>query len=190
MGRRPNTELRRRQIIEALLCEIAETGYERTSTASIAARAGLAPGLIHYHFRSKEDILLALVDELIAFAELSSAAVMDAAPSPGAKLAAYVSARVGLGPHADENQVKAWVAILAEAMGLPSVRSRIKQWLTDDHALISHLFEQAGVAKHQEHASMLLASILGSFTLHAMSLPAVPRGYAESQLLAWLESVL
>lgn len=190
MGRRPNTESRRRQIIDALLREIAETGYERTSTVSIAARAGLAPGLIHYHFKSKEEILLALVDELIAFAQLSGAAAMDAAAAPDAKLAAYISARVGLGPQADENQVKAWVAILAEAMGLASVRSRVAQWLADDHALIVQLFEQAGVSRQHEHASMLLASILGSFTLHAINLPAVPRGYAESQLLAWLKSVL
>lgn len=190
MGRKPNTESRRRQIIDALLREIAETGYERASIVSIAARAGLAPGLIHYHFKSKEDILLALVDELVAFAQISGAAAMDAADSPQGKLAAYINARVGLGPRADAGQVKAWVAILAEAMGMASVRTRIAQWLADDHALISKLFEQAGLEKPEEHASMLLASILGSFTLHAMSLPAVPRGYAENQLLGWLDSVL
>ena len=75
-------------------------------------------------------------------------------------------------------------------MGMASVRTRVAQWLADDHALIAKLFGQASVAKPEEHASMLLASILGSFTLHAMSLPAVPPGYAESQLLAWLKSVL
>jgi TetR/AcrR family transcriptional repressor of bet genes len=190
MGRRPNTESRRRQIIDALLAEIAESGYERASTVSIAARAGLAPGLIHYHFKSKEEILLALVDELIAFAQLTATAAMDAATTPQAKLAAYVRTRVGFGPQADENQVKAWVAIQAEAMGLASVRSRVAQWLAGDHASIAQLFVLAEAANPQERASMLLASILGSFTLHAFSLPSVPRGYAESQLLAWLASVL
>jgi len=189
MGRKSNTEARRRQIVDALLREIAETGYERASTVSIAARAGLAPGLIHYHFKSKEEILLALVDELIAFAQLSGAAAMEAASTPATKLAAYVSARVGLGPQADANQVKAWVAILAEAMGLKSVRSRVALWLAGDHDMLVQLFDVTGSGRGKEQASMLLAAILGSFTLHAMNLPGVPRGYAERQLLSWLETM-
>ena len=66
MGRKPNTELRRQQIVAALLQEMAEAGYERASTKSIAARAGLAPGLLHYHFSSKEEILLELLEGLLA----------------------------------------------------------------------------------------------------------------------------
>ncbi|HEY8023362.1 MAG TPA: TetR family transcriptional regulator [Burkholderiaceae bacterium] len=189
MGRKPNTESRRRQIIDALFVEIAEMGYQRASTVSIAARAGLAPGLIHYHFESKEDILIALVDELIAFAELAGAAAMDAAPTAATKLKAYVSARVGFGANADASQVKAWVGILAEAMNLPSIRERVAQWLAADHALLANLFEESGAKQSREHASMLLAAILGSFTLHSLAIPDVPTAYAEGQLHAWLDAL-
>ena len=190
MGRKPNTESRRHQIIDALLLEIAETGYERASTVSIAARAGLAPGLIHYHFKSKEEILLALVDELVAFAELSGAVAMDTAGLPRDKLGAYISARVGFGPHADTVQVKAWVSILAEAMGLPGVKARIAQWLASDFDNLAGLFEEAGATEYRQHAAMLLASILGCFSLHVVDLPKVPPAYAEGQLLAWLDAIL
>jgi TetR/AcrR family transcriptional repressor of bet genes len=190
MGRKPNTESRRRQIIDALLLEIAETGYQRASTVSIAERAGLAPGLIHYHFKSKEDILIALVEELIAFAQLAGAAAMDGSPTAASKLAAYISARVGFGANADASQVKAWVGILAEAMSLASIRERVAQWLAGDHALLVQLFEEAaGTAQCRERASILLAAILGSFTLHSIALPSVPAAYAEGQLHAWLKTI-
>ena len=190
MGRKPNTDARRQQIVEALMAEMAVAGYERASTKSIAARAGLAPGLIHYHFASKVEILLALVDFLIERASLQSAAALDAAGSPQAKLAAYVASRVGLGPAADSAQVKAWVGILAEAMGQPGVRSRLAKWLGGDHAALAELFAAAGSTAAKEHASMLIAMILGSFSLHALNVSTVPKGYAERQIVLWLDSVV
>ncbi|HZR34146.1 MAG TPA: TetR/AcrR family transcriptional regulator [Nevskia sp.] len=190
MGRRSNTDQRRAQIIEALLGEMAAVGYERASVRSVAARAGLAPGLVHYHFHNKEEILLALVDGLIAQAEAGLAPVLDSAAAPARKLAAYVSSRVGLGVSADSEQVRAWVGVIAETMGQSKVRSRVARWLAKDHAQLATLFAQAGAEGAQELAASLLASILGSFSLHAIRVNGIPRGYAEPQLLRWLEAVL
>ncbi|NIH80661.1 TetR/AcrR family transcriptional regulator [Amycolatopsis viridis] len=41
----------------------AEHGYARTSTARLAAAAGVPQGLIFYHFGTKEGLLLALIRE-------------------------------------------------------------------------------------------------------------------------------
>jgi TetR/AcrR family transcriptional repressor of bet genes len=190
MGRKPNTESRRQQIVLALLMEMSTSGYERASTVSIAKRAGLAPGLIHYHFKNKEEILLALVDELILQAEAGFAAAMEASTTASAKLEAYITSRVGLGPTSDGVQVKAWVSILAEAMGQDAVRSRVAEWLAKDHSRLSRLFKAAGSERAKEHASMLLAMILGSFSLHAINISSVPKGYAEPQILQWLGAVI
>jgi TetR/AcrR family transcriptional repressor of bet genes len=189
MGRKPNTESRRRQIIEALFHEMSTTGYERASTVSIAARAGLAPGLIHYHFKSKQEILLALIDELITQAEAGFNAAMESSESAAGKLAEYVTSRVGLGPKSDKTQVKAWVNILAEAMGQTGVRSRVAKWLSADHSRLVLLFEEAGYGQGNEHASLLIAMILGSFSLHAVNIDGVPKGYAEPQIHAWLRAL-
>ena len=40
---------------------MADRGYERASVTAIAKAAGLTPGLVHYHFHNKKEILLALV---------------------------------------------------------------------------------------------------------------------------------
>ena len=40
---------------------IARHGYEKATIQAIAAQAGLAPGLIHYHFKNKQEILVSLI---------------------------------------------------------------------------------------------------------------------------------
>lgn len=190
MGRKPNTEQRRAQILDALLAELASVGYERASVKSIAARAGLAPGLVHYHFESKLDMLLALVDIAIAQAEARFAAALAAGGDARVRLTAFVDTRVGLGAGADLRQVRAWVVLIAEAMGQPRVRRRVARWLESDRERLAALFAEAGASDPDARASALLALVLGSFSLHAIKVRGVPRGYARPQILGWLDSVL
>jgi TetR/AcrR family transcriptional repressor of bet genes len=64
MPRPSNTAERRAQIIEGLLNVIAADGYEGATIASIAKAAGLGSGLVHYHFTTKQAILLALIERI------------------------------------------------------------------------------------------------------------------------------
>jgi AcrR family transcriptional regulator len=52
---------KKRRIIEAALICFAEQGFEATSTAEIAARAGVAEATIFRHFNSKKELLVRLV---------------------------------------------------------------------------------------------------------------------------------
>lgn len=190
MGRPPNTGQRREQIVDALQAEMAEAGFSRATTKSIAERAGLAPGLVHYHFRDKEAILLALVERLIAQADARHAAMAADAVSPVERLLSYVDARVGEGAAAEATQVSVWVALIAEAMALPEVRSRLSAWLAGDQKQLAALFRAAGVGSPGAHAALLVAAVLGSFSLHALRVSGVPRGYAAPQLRAWIEGLV
>lgn len=190
MGRKSNTEERRREIVAALRHEMATVGYERASTRSIAERAGLAPGLVHYHFSSKQEILHALVDELIADADQRWQTAAALLTDPRALLTAYIQARVGLGAESDAQQVRAWVSLIGEAMGQPGVRGRVAKWLGKDQKRLTGLFTDAGAKQPGQHAALLLAAILGSFSLHALRVSGVPVGYAEPELLVWVAGVL
>jgi len=190
MGRRPNTEQRRGEIVDALHLELAECGYERASIKSIAERAGLASGLVHYHFRNKEEILLVLLDRLIAEADQRYEQASAACVFPGDRLRAYASARLGFGDHAQAQQVQAWVSIIAEVIGQPAVRERVSTWMNGDHAMLSKLFKKAGAESPRAHASMLLAIILGAFSLHSIDVKRVRPRYALEQTLDWLEQLL
>lgn len=56
---------KRSRLKEAGLACFGEKGYESTSIEEIAARAGLAVGGFYLHYRSKRQLLLALMDELL-----------------------------------------------------------------------------------------------------------------------------
>jgi len=57
MGRKSNADQRRRQIVWALYDCLSEQGHEKVTIKAIAARAGLPYGVIHYYFKSKDDII-------------------------------------------------------------------------------------------------------------------------------------
>jgi AcrR family transcriptional regulator len=57
-------ETRREQLMRSAAKLFAEKGYEGTSTEEIARRAGLTKGALYFHFKSKEDMLFALVSAM------------------------------------------------------------------------------------------------------------------------------
>ena len=58
MPRPSNTDARREQIVLGLQRVMAERGYEKATVSAIAQAAGLTPGLVHYHFKNKQEMLL------------------------------------------------------------------------------------------------------------------------------------
>ncbi|MEA2682714.1 MAG: hypothetical protein QOK05_1042 [Chloroflexota bacterium] len=53
-----------RRILDAATTVMGREGYARTSMKDIAREAGIAQGLIHYYFESKESLLLAVMHEM------------------------------------------------------------------------------------------------------------------------------
>jgi AcrR family transcriptional regulator len=51
----------RERLIAAGYAILAEKGIEATTVKEIAARAGVSPGLFHYYFKSKDELLLAVL---------------------------------------------------------------------------------------------------------------------------------
>jgi AcrR family transcriptional regulator len=66
----------RRRIQDVALRLFAEQGYEKTSLREIAAQLDVTKAALYYHFKTKEDILISLsqdligpIDELVAWAQ-------------------------------------------------------------------------------------------------------------------------
>ena len=66
MGRKSTADQRREEIVWALYQCLAEQGHEKVTIKTIAARAGLPHGVIHYYFKSKEDIISDLAQAVVA----------------------------------------------------------------------------------------------------------------------------
>ena len=54
-------DIRRREIIEAAAALFVEKGCRETTVKDITKRAGIAQGLFHYYFKSKDEVLAAVV---------------------------------------------------------------------------------------------------------------------------------
>jgi TetR/AcrR family transcriptional repressor of bet genes len=175
MARPSNTAERRTQIVDALLSVMATHGYEGASVLAIGKTAGLNPALVHYHFKSKEEVLLALVERLVE----SVRARYD-----GQSLDSFVDAHLALGPGADARGVAAWNVIGAEALRQPAVRKLYRR------ALATTLREMRRLVKKQlwilrrstrnagSIAAALVAAIEGSFRIAASAPNLLPRGFA------------
>ena len=55
-------EIRKNEILDAADTLFAQKGFDNTSTGDILEMVGIARGTLYYHFKSKEDILDALID--------------------------------------------------------------------------------------------------------------------------------
>ena len=60
----------REKIIQAAFTVLSRNGYENTSVKEIAEQAGVAQGLVHYYFKSKQVLVLAVLAEVCKSMEL------------------------------------------------------------------------------------------------------------------------
>ncbi len=67
--RQARSREKRAQLLAAGLALFGEKGYETTSVDAIAQRAGVAVGSFYQHFRTKRQLLLVLMDQLIEVLE-------------------------------------------------------------------------------------------------------------------------
>lgn len=92
-ARRTLAEQRSRQLLEAAARLMEREGSEAVSMQALATEAGVSVGLIYRYFGSKDDILLAVItDVLDAFAARVPAAIEDAGEDPVRQLSAAFAA--------------------------------------------------------------------------------------------------
>ncbi|MFT5592571.1 MAG: TetR/AcrR family bet gene transcriptional repressor [Oceanicoccus sp.] len=190
MGRPSNKEERRAQIIGGLQIAMAEKGYEKASIQSIAKAAGLSSGLIHYHFKTKQEILVALINNLNNAAQDRFNRYLEQANTPTERLHAYIDAALALGADSDTTAVSAWVLISAEAVRQEEVQKIYQESVQANVLQIETLLDAVKNEKAlsltkkeiKELASMILASIEGCYQLATTSQAVLPQGFAAKTL--------
>ncbi|AKQ64644.1 HTH-type transcriptional regulator BetI [Myxococcus hansupus] len=183
MPRPSNTEERRQQIVAGLLKVMSERGYERASVGEIAKAAALSPGLVHYHFSGKQEVLLTLVEQLAAQARQRVEAKLSRVKSTSARaqVDAFLEAFLATGDDAAPNAVASWVVISAEAIRQPEVRAIYEQVVRADLERLTTLVAAvAGKRKAPALAAGLFAAVQGYFVLSASVPGLVPTGSAAS----------
>src|ERR1700694_1879959 len=130
MARPSNTEERRAQITGALIKVMAKRGYDGAAVAEIAKAARLTPGLVHYHFKNKQQILLAALRNLVERHDaILEARLAAARGDPIDKVAAFIDFPLGLGADTDPEALACWILLSGEALREPKVRVEFEKAL-------------------------------------------------------------
>jgi TetR/AcrR family transcriptional repressor of bet genes len=183
MGRPSNTVERRREIMRALERVMAAQGYSGATVAEVARVAGLNPGLVHYHFKTKQEILLALIAEIAQTLERRyQKRVAQAGGEPVAELVAFIQAHLAFGVDADPSLVGAWVTIGAESVARPEVRGVYTRALRRRSIELRRLCRRAlkarrGSGRGAADMSLVIASAIDGVYLTSVAAPGlVARG--------------
>ena len=179
---RASTVQRRAQIVEGLKQVMATQGYAGANMRAIAEAAGLTTGLLHYHFASKQAILIGLIEHLAH--DLAT----RLEPATGrAALEGVVDALLGLST-ADPAALACWSQIHAEAQRDPAVGTAWRVVLDGRVADFTHQFTLLG--KGPAEAVALWAAIEGYVQLAAVCPDAIPAGSAAPMVRAMLDGLL
>lgn len=91
VGISKEAEARRNEILDVAAEMFTRKGYDSTSTNDILDRVGIARGTLYYHFKSKEEILDALIDRIIQGVVTNVRAALSVMPTAPQKLVAFVA---------------------------------------------------------------------------------------------------
>jgi len=191
VGRQTNTDERRLEIVIGLMRVIARHGYAGASIQEIAKEAGLTAGLIHYHFESKQEILLTLFGHLEALVEGRMAerlAALGEKVSAHAELDAMIDAFLALDTKSDERAVMCWTMLSAEAIHNPELGRLFGDAIARHEKRIEAILTRATSrarprpAAIREAAAAILAAIHGSFLLGCAAPGVIPKGSAADSV--------
>jgi TetR/AcrR family transcriptional repressor of bet genes len=197
MGRPTNTDERRAQIAAGLIKVMAKRGYDGASIAEVAKAARLTPGLVHYHFKDKEEILLVALANLVGQHDARlGERLASAAGEPPRELEAFIDFHLGLGADADPQTLACWILLSGEALRRPQVRTGYEQAITSTAQRLAEIIRRgvaAGVfqcASPEAAASAVVAAMQGYFVLAATARSAIPKGSAARSVKQMAQGLL
>ncbi len=193
MARPSNTTERREQIANALERVMATKGYAGASIGDVATEAGLTPGLVHYHFASKLEILEAVLARLIGDHQAALRAALERCASPQEELAAFIDVHLATGATARPHALACWVTLSAEALREEIVQARFEAALRELASQLEEILRR-GARQGAFRATLtrpsaaarasaaILATIQGYYALAATARSLVPRGSAAEAM--------
>ncbi|MEM9864225.1 MAG: TetR/AcrR family transcriptional regulator [Myxococcota bacterium] len=196
MPRPKNTEERRLQIVQGLIQVMAQRGYDGASVAQVAAAAKLSPGLVHYHFKNKGEILLGALEHLVKAHEARVEEALEGAGSDAqARLNAFIDAHLALGPGADRNALACWILFSGEALRSAAVQAPFEQALERQRQVLESILDEgarSGAFRCGGRAAAvaLMASVQGYFVLAGSAPNLIPRGSAARSVRAMAAGLL
>jgi AcrR family transcriptional regulator len=178
----------REKILQAAFSVLSRQGYEKSSIKDIAEQAGVAQGLVHYYFKSKQLLVLAVLEYVCAKVEVGGGVEGEA----GA-LKAFEETKQMMRSSADTHAL--YIQLIGVGLHDPVIGAGVREFIRTDRTHVEEIARQVlherevDAAPARGIAGVVWAAILGIMvqklvdpefdsdeaidTLAAMSLSAV-----------------
>ncbi|MGW7518690.1 TetR/AcrR family transcriptional regulator [Streptomyces sp. NPDC054796] len=155
---RTSQEVRRR-LLEAAAGLIAERGWGAVSTRTVAARAGVGPGLVHYHFDSLQALLREAAVGVMRALTGELTTLLDDAGTPEEGLELIVSSLFRYAPEDPTSLL--FVEVYLAATRDEVLRRTIGEVMGEADAPLARWLAGHGIPAAERTSTVLLAALDG-----------------------------
>ena len=148
---------------------------------AVAARAGMAPGLLHHYFASKAELLSSLLEDLLSRFR-ARVRGREATLDP---VLAYAEGAVGLDRTADLVAARCWVGLFAEAVREPVLFAQVRRLVDTE---IEAIRRRSDERLSEQDAGAVLAFVIGALVLGAFA-PRKTSGFASPALRRLIDAL-
>lgn len=171
--REAQAEARRNQLLDVARRLFAEQGMARTSIKDIAVSAGVAQGLIYHYFRSKDDLLWAIIERDGPIPVLTAIfAGAESLPARDFLVRALTRGYAAMAERQDLIRL-----VMHEALARPELQDRVRTLQRMLLGLMGgYLDGRVAAGELRPHDTQLTARMIGGalFALQFTGLPAEP----------------
>jgi AcrR family transcriptional regulator len=196
MPRVPESHLaaRRDQILDAAAARFAVNGFQATGMADIIAASGLSAGAVYRYFRSKDELIAAIVDRVLGEAAAHFEALLrdQVAPDPGAAVGAAVALVADVAGRGPVDFTRVAVQAWGEALRNPEVHAvvdRAYRTIRGYFVEVARRAQEAGRLPADAdplHVGATMMSSVFGFLLQRLLLGDVDTAaYAEALRVTW-----
>lgn len=134
---RQSTDIRQEQIKQAVIDIISSDGLKSLSTRNLAKRIGMSEGNIFRHFKSKQDIILSIFNDIQEnfIGDLKQIALSDEEPST--RLYKYLKATIKY--HTDNKGTNMLLFSEASYNNDPELKSRLHKIFDDQKQFVTRI---------------------------------------------------
>ena len=127
MGRRPISEIRRQELIEAAYQLLITEGLQSLTVERVARQAGVSKGIIHHYFRDKQQLIEAALVHLSTFPGGVTFGRLRSAHTPAERIWAIVASNLRTEVF-QPSVCRAWLALCSDASEYPEAKKTVKQY--------------------------------------------------------------
>ena len=164
--RRESEEVRRQQFIEATIDSLAEIGFNASTLAQIAGRAGVSPGLVAHYFGDKDGLLEATLRFLAARVSRGTALRLAAAASPRERVEAVIEANLAPEEFGQPSS-SVWLAFWGQALHSERLRRVQRVYQSRMRSNLRHALRPLVREEEADRVAIAVAAIIDGLWLRS-----------------------